>query len=177
LVQRRQNTEKKIVNYIECLAETVKAFSESRILLASVGRDRKPNVMAIGWGTIGVIWQRPVFIVLVRPSRYTFRFIQETGDFTVNVAPDALIETVTYCGTVSGRDHDKFKERRLTALPAKNVTSPIIKECLINFECKVIHKNDLIPSEIAPEIIPEVYPKDDFHRVFFGQILACFKNV
>ena len=168
--------EKKIVNYTECLAETVKAFSESRVLLASAGRDRKPNVMAIGWGTIGVIWQRPVFIVLVRPSRYTFRLIQETGDFTVNVAPAALIETVTYCGTVSGRDHDKFKERRLTAFPTKNVTSPIIKECLINFECKVIHKNDLLPSEIAPEIISEVYSKDDFHRVFFGQILACFKN-
>jgi flavin reductase (DIM6/NTAB) family NADH-FMN oxidoreductase RutF len=103
--------EKKIVNYTECLVETVKAFSESRVLLTS-----------------------------------------------------------------TSRDHDKFKEKRLTALPAKNVTSPIIKECLINFECKVIHKNDLIPSEIAPEIIPEVYPKDDFHRVFFGQILACFKN-
>ena len=126
--------EKKVVDYTECLVETVKAFSESRVLLASAGRDRKPNVMAIGWGTIGVIWQRPVFIVLVRPSRYTFHLIQETGDFTVNVAPVALTEAVTYCGTVSGRDHDKFKERCLTALPAKNVTSPIIKECLINFE-------------------------------------------
>ena len=168
--------EKKIVNYTECLAETVKAFSESRVLLVSACLDRKPNVMAIGWGTIGVIWQMPVFIVLVRPSRYTFRLIQETGDFTVNVAPAALIETVTYCGTVSGRDHDKFKERRLTALPAKDITSPIIKECLIHFECKVIHKNDIISAEIAPEIIPEFYQKGNFHRLFFGQILSCLRN-
>ena len=169
--------EKKIVNYTECLAETVKAFSESRVLLASAGRDRKPNVMAIGWGTIGVIWGRPVFTVLVRPSRHTFQLIQDVGDFTVNVAPASLVETVTFCGTVSGRDHDKFKERRLTALPSRNVvTSPIIKECLIHFECKVIHKNDLIPAEIAPEIIPEFYPKGDFHRLFFGQILACLRN-
>jgi len=168
--------EKKIVNYTECLAETIKALGESRVLLTSVGQDRKPSAMAIGWGTIGVIWGRPVFIVLVRPSRHTFSLIQETGDFTVNVAPVGLREDVTYCGTVSGRDHDKFRERNLTALPAKNVTSPIIKECLIHFECKVIHRNDLIPAKIAPEIIPEFYPKGDFHRLFFGQILTCFRN-
>ena len=172
---RRQKMEKKIVNYIECLAETIKALGESRVLLTSVGQDRKPSAMAIGWGTIGVIWGRPVFTVLVRPSRHTFSLIQETGDFTVNVAPVGLREDVTYCGTVSGRDHDKFRERNLTALPAKNVTSPIIKECLINFECKVIHRNDL--TEIAPEIIPEFYPKGDFHRLFFGQILTCFRNI
>ena len=65
--------------------------------------------------------------------------------------------------SVSGSD-----SKEVTALPAKNVNSPIIKECLINFECKVIHKNDLIPSEIAPEIIPEFYPKGDLPSCFAG---------
>jgi flavin reductase (DIM6/NTAB) family NADH-FMN oxidoreductase RutF len=169
--------EKKIVDYTECVIGTVKAFGESRVLLVSTGKDRKPNAMAIGWGTIGVIWSRSVFIVLVRPSRYTFDLIQETGDFTVNVAPASLKETVIYCGTVSGRTHDKFKEKNLTALPSKHVTSPIIKECMLHFECRVIHRNDLIPSEISPEIITEAYPKNDFHRVFFGHILSCSRNV
>lgn len=165
--------EKKVVSYIECIAETIDALSKGRVLLVSAGKDRKPNAMAIGWGSIGVIWQKPVFTVLVRPSRHTFQLIQETGDFTVNVAPASLTKDVIYCGTVSGRDHDKFKEKRLTAVPSHNVTSPIIKECLIRFECKVIHKNDMLPTETAPEIIPEFYPTGDFHRFFFGQIIAC----
>jgi len=112
-------------------------------------------------------------LVLVRPSRHTYRLIEETGEFTVNVVPPQLKEVVQYCGTVSGRDHNKFKEKQLTAIPSKKVNVPIIKECLLHFECRVVYKNDLIPSELEKSIIPALYPKGDFHRVYFGEILAC----
>lgn len=164
---------KKIADYRDHIGETIKAFNEERVLLVSRGKEGLPNVMAIGWGTIGIIWRRPIFIVMVRPSRYTYKLIEETGEFTVNIATPELKEVVQYCGTVSGRDHNKFKEKQLTAIPSKEVKTPIIKECILHFECRVVYKNDLIPSELEKSIIQTLYPKGDFHRVYLGEILAC----
>jgi flavin reductase (DIM6/NTAB) family NADH-FMN oxidoreductase RutF len=164
---------KKLVEYKNYIEETIKAFAEGRVLLVSRGREGLPNVMAIGWGTMGIIWKKPIFVVLVRPSRHTYKLIEETGEFTVNIAPPELKEVVNYCGTVSGRDHDKFREKGLTAIPSEKVKTPIIKECILHFECRVVYKSDLIPSELEKAIIPASYPEGDFHRTYFGEILAC----
>lgn len=164
---------KKISDYSDHLAETLKAFNEGCVLLVSHGKEGSPNVMAIGWGTTGIIWKKPVFNILIRPSRYTYKLIEETGEFTANIVPPQLKEVVQYCGTVSGRDHNKFKEKQLTAIPSMKVKTPIIKECILHFECKVIYKNDLISSELEKSIIPLIYPENDFHRLYFGEILTC----
>ncbi len=164
---------KKIVDYRDYAAETIKALNESRVLLVSQGKESVPNVMAIGWGTIGIIWRKPMFVVLVRPSRHTYKLIEETGEFTVNIVPPPLKEVVQYCGTVSGRDYNKFKEKQLTTIPSQKVKPPIIKECILHFECRVVYKSDLIPSELEKSIVPALYPNGDFHRVFFGEILVC----
>jgi flavin reductase (DIM6/NTAB) family NADH-FMN oxidoreductase RutF len=168
---------KRIVDYRDAMAQTVTAFNENRVLLVSQGKNDIPNVMAIGWGTIGIVWRKPVFSVLVRPSRYTYKLLNETGEFTVNVVPPQMKEVVEYCGTLSGRDHDKFKERQLTAIRSAKVKIPIIKECILHFECRVLAKNDLIPSEIADPVKSRFYPKGDLHRIFFGEILACQAEV
>jgi flavin reductase (DIM6/NTAB) family NADH-FMN oxidoreductase RutF len=164
---------KKTTDYRDHIEETIKAFGEDRVLLVSRGKEGLPNVMAIGWGTAGIVWRRPIFVVLVRPSRYTYKLIEETGEFTVNIVPPQLKEVVQYCGTVSGREHDKFKEKQLTAIPSKKVKTPIVKECILHFECRVVHKNDLIPSELEKSIIHTLYPTGDFHRIYFGEILVC----
>ena len=164
---------KKVVDYRDHLTETIKAFNESRVLLVSQGNKGLPNAMAIGWGSLGIIWRSPIFIVLVRPSRYTYKLIEETGEFTVNVAPPQLKEVVEYCGTVSGRDHNKFKEKQLTAIPSTKVKTPIVKEGMIHFECRVVNKNDLVLSELTKPIITQLYSEGDFHRIYFGEILAC----
>jgi flavin reductase (DIM6/NTAB) family NADH-FMN oxidoreductase RutF len=168
---------KKAVDYTDWLGETLRAFQEDRVLLVGQGRQGPPNPMAIGWGQIGIIWERPVFTVLVRPSRYTYNLVEETGDFTVNIVPAQLKDLIPYCGSVSGRDCDKFLEKGLTAVPSSRVKTPMIKECILHFECRVVHRNDLIPSELEASIGPGFYPKGDFHRLFFGEILACYKEI
>ena len=114
--------------------------------------------------------------MLVRPSRYTYSLIEQSGDFTVNVLPSSLKEVAQYCGTVSGRDHDKFKEKGLTAVPSLKVKTPLIQECLLHVECRIVYRNDLIPSELAAPFVSTLYPKGDFHRLYFGEILACQKE-
>ena len=99
--------------YTDYLQETIDVMGHGGILLAAQDAEGKPNAMTIGWGTIGIIWSKPIFIVLVRPSRYTYDLIEGLNDFTVNVPPPELKDEVLFCGTVSGRDRDKFAEKKL----------------------------------------------------------------
>jgi flavin reductase (DIM6/NTAB) family NADH-FMN oxidoreductase RutF len=168
---------KKFVDYKNCLEETMKAFGEDRVLLVTKGKQDPPNAMAIGWGTVGIIWGKPIFMVMVRPSRYTHKLIEESRDFTVNIVPAKLKDVVQFCGTVSGRDHNKLEEKQLTVIPSLKVKTPIIGECILHYECQILYKNDLLPSELAQSINAMLYPKDDFHRLYFGEILACQREV
>jgi len=74
----------------------------------------------------------------VSPRRYYHKLIEETREFVVNVPSQNLVKQTVFCGSVSGRDHDKFKETGMTPIPAIKVKPPIIQECVSNLECKVI---------------------------------------
>ncbi len=155
------------------LNETATILSECGLLLVS-GQLEKANVMTIGWGLIGTLWGKPFFMVAVRPSRHTFRFIEETGDFTVNVPKKGMEEIVDYCGSVSGRDHDKFKEKGLTLVASKNVRSPTIAECVVNYECKVAYKSRLRPQKIPRDAVSSYYSQGNYHTLYFGEIVATY---
>jgi flavin reductase (DIM6/NTAB) family NADH-FMN oxidoreductase RutF len=157
---------------LDYAAETLKALPNPGLLLVSLDSKQRPNAMTIGWGSLGIFWGRPVFVVPVRHSRYTFGCIQATGDFTVNVLPRKLAQMASFCGSVSGRDHDKFAEGHLTAGQSLHVMSPIIEECVLHYECRVVHANDLVPEATAKDVLDGAYPSGDYHRFFFGEILA-----
>jgi len=165
------------VSYTDYLKETIKMLRHGGLLLASEDGKGNPNAMTIGWGTVGVIWAKPIFIVLVRPSRYTYDLIEITRDFTVNVPTPELADKVLYFGTVSGRDQNKFKEKGLTVTPGQKVKSPIIEECAINYECRVVHNNDVIPDKLVDEIHYSTYRQGNFHRIYFGEILAVYADI
>jgi len=158
----------------EYVVETIKRLEKPGLLLVSTNMEGKSNVMTIGWGLIGPFWGTPVFIIAIRPSRYMHEFIEESDEFTINVPQGGMGEIVEYCGTVSGRRHDKFKECKLTLLKAKKVNVPIIKECKIHYECKVVHKIKVIPESIPADVKETLYPEDNYHTLFFGKILATY---
>ena len=160
--------------YTDLFAPTIQRMRDDGLLLVTVGADGKPNVMTIGWATIGSIWSRPVFIVLVRPSRYSYSRLEEVSEFTVNVPPPELAGAVSHCGTVSGRDHNKFQEMGLTPIPGRAVRPPIIKECVVHYECRTLHRNDLVPDALTEAVRDEFYAKGDFHRVYIGEIVAAY---
>jgi len=164
------------VRYTDYFAQTIQRMREDGLLLVTQGADGKPNIMTIGWGTMGAIWSRPIFIVLVRPSRYTYSRLEAMSDFTVNVPPTELAAAASHCGTVSGRDHEKFREMHLTAVPSREVRAPIIQECILHYECRTLHRNDVIPDALAQAIRDEAYPEGNFHRVYFGEIVAAYAD-
>ena len=165
------------VGYGDLFHETVHVMTSGGLLLAAQDEQGKPNAMAIGWGTLGSVWGKPLLLVLVRPSRCTYDLIEQTGDFTVNVPPAELAQAVQHCGSVSGRAHDKLPECGLTTAPAREVNAPIIEQCVIHYECRVVHKNDVVPSELVRNIQEGSYANGDYHRIYWGQILATYADL
>lgn len=166
--------ERKEVHYTQNLDVTLGALAKGGLLLASTKKSGESNVMTIGWGTVGTIWGKQVFIVMVRPSRYTYEFIEESDEFTVNVPTEAMRKWVAYCGTNSGRDVDKFAEGKMSISPGQKVKSITIDASPLVYECKVIHKNQVIPANLDPDIDARSYPRGDYHTIYFGEILGVY---
>jgi len=166
--------EKRDFAIAEVWRESLEILRSPGMLLASSDSKGVPNVMTIGWATLGIVWARPILTVLVRPSRFTYPLIEEVGDFTVNVPDRSMEEAVHYCGTVSGRAEDKFEGSGLTATPSRHVCSPVIEECLLHYECQVVHKHDLDPGTLTEAIQGQFYSQGDFHRVYYGEVLAVY---
>lgn len=153
--------------------EVMEALSTRGLLLGSYDASGKANLMTIGWGTIGTVWSRPIWIVLVRPSRYTYQCIERAGCFTVNVPSKDMAQACEICGSRSGRDTDKLAECGLRAERGLKVNAPVVVQCPIVYECRVVHSNDVLPPRLAEEIISGAYRSGDYHRVYWGEILAA----
>ena len=161
------------IAYTDHFDKACKALTDYGALIVSLDEAGEANPMTIGWGTIGSVWGKPVWVVLVRPSRYTYGCLERTGDFTVCVPPPSLADAAMFCGTKSGRDFDKMAECGLTALPSETIQSPGIEECALVYECKVVQKTDSDPETFDPSILAGAYPSGDFHRIYFGEILRA----
>jgi flavin reductase (DIM6/NTAB) family NADH-FMN oxidoreductase RutF len=160
------------VGPMEYLAEFVQSMASPGLLVVSLDTHGRPNTMTASWGSVGIYWGRPIFVAPIRRSRYTHGCIKKTGDFTLNVLPGKLVDLATFCGTVSGRDHDKFAEAGLAPLPGLKVKSPVIEECVLHYECTVAHANAVAPRALADEIKRSSYLDGDYHTFFFGEIVA-----
>jgi len=133
------------------------------------------NTMTIGWGLIGFIWQRPVFLAAVRDSRYTFTIIEKATDFTVSVAAAGMQEALMFCGTRSGRDVDKFTACNLVPAAAQRTVSPVLKFPGIHLECQIRLKAPMNPA-LLDEALEDLYPAKDYHTLYFGEIVACYET-
>jgi len=162
------------VPYHHDLQKVLDKLANPGLLLVATKRSGQANVMTIGWGTVGIIWGRPIFVVMVRPSRYTYEFIEESQAFTVNVPAERMRKWVGVCGTRSGRDIDKFAEYGIETSPCSTVESVTIDACPMVYECQVVHHNDVIAPNLAPEIEVGSYGGADYHRIYYGQILGAF---
>ncbi len=164
------------IDYTRHFSSVMAKMTSHGLLLGSYDAAGKPNIMTIGWGTLGSIWGMPIWMVLVRPSRYTYHNIEHSGCFTVNVPGDDLSSAAVVCGTKSGRDTDKFNECNLTAEKASSVLAPTVGECPIVYECQVVHSNDILPKKLADEILSGSYVDGDYHRMYYGKVLAAYAS-
>ncbi|HEX3012072.1 MAG TPA: flavin reductase family protein [Syntrophomonadaceae bacterium] len=143
----------------------------------SVKAAEQINTMTIGWGAIGYIWQRPILLVAIRHSRYTYGLIEKSGEFTVSIpAGVELKKQLKICGTKSGRDIDKFSTCSLTAQKGRKLDSPVVKECNLFFECQVVYHQAMDPDNLDESIKSKSYKDNDYHTMYYGEIVACYTN-
>ena len=128
------------------------------VLVSCVSESGKPNIITLAWAMPTSI-SPPLVAVSIGPRRHSHRLIEETREFVVNIPTMEILNQTLFCGRVSGRDHDKFKEANLTPLPAKKVKPPIIKECVAHLECK-LHSQ---------------FTTGD-HTIFVGEIVEAYAN-
>lgn len=111
------------------------------VMISCKREGERPNIITVAWA--GTINTSPAMVsVSIRPERYSYDIIKETKEFVINLVTKDLTFATDYCGVKSGRDVDKFKEMKLTALDSKLVKAPSIEESPVNIECKV---KDIIP--------------------------------
>ncbi|MFC2171271.1 flavin reductase family protein [Acidobacteriota bacterium] len=126
--------------------------------LITCRHEDKDNIITLAW--VGVVCSDPPTISCgIRPSRKSYGMIRDSKEFVVNIPGESLLKAVDRCGTVSGRDVDKFEDTGLTPLKATEVGAPLIAECPINMECRLV---DLMQPGI--------------HHLFLGEVVAVHVN-
>ena len=119
--------------------------------------------------------QKPVMMVAVRNSRHTFGLIEEAESFTVSVPTKDMNKELEVCGTLSGRAVDKFKECKLATRKAQKVSSPVLDIPGYHYECRRLYKSALDPT-MMDKALDDLYPKKDYHTLYFGEIVACYQT-
>lgn len=132
---------------------------------------RNFNCMTVSWGSLGIMWNKPFAMVVVRPQRYTRQFIDANDSFTVSVLPERYHHILETLGTMSGREMDKISGSGLTPIASARVSSPSFDEAQLIFECRKMYFDDYEPKHFLADFIGELYD-GDYHRMYFGQVLA-----
>lgn len=125
-------------------------------LVSCQGKAGQPNALAIAW-IMPASANPPTLVFAIRKERYSYKLLEETREFVVNISGRELAPQVLYCGRRSGKDVDKFRATGLTLGKAKTVAAPIVNECVAHIECKV----------------SETLPKGD-HVLVVGDVLAAY---
>lgn len=132
----------------------------------------KYNSMIVGWGGLGTMWNKPFALVLVRPQRYTFEFMEKFDTFTLSALPEKYRKDLDIIGTQTGRDMNKLTATGLSPIPSIMVSAPGLDEADLIIECRKSYWHDLNPSHFLISSIAQQYPRQDYHRVYYGEILS-----
>lgn len=165
----------KPVRYNEYLPQAMQQLPAGAFLTVQAGEEL--NTMTIGWGTVGYIWRKPIFTVAVRTSRYTYELMRKTQEFTVSFPLDIdMKEELKICGTKSAREIDKFAVCSLIAQPGQVVATPVIGQCDLHYECRIIYTQTMEPNLLDGGIDHSCYQDRVYHTLYYGEIVACYLN-
>ena len=135
-------------------------------VMVSLGREgERPNIITVAWA--GTVCSDPAMVsISVRPSRYSYGILQETGDFVINLVTKELARAADYCGVASGRDVDKFEKMGLTPLPSQHIQAVGIAESPVNIECRVKERiplgtHDMFLAQVLGVTIEDAYLHPD----------------
>jgi flavin reductase (DIM6/NTAB) family NADH-FMN oxidoreductase RutF len=143
-------------------------------MLITAGRKGSFNTMTASWGGLGVLWNTNVSFIFVRPSRYTYEFIEREKYYSLSFFPDGNRRALQFCGSHSGRDTDKIASTGLT--PVFDAQAPYFEQCRLSLICRKLYYQDIDASQFLDPAISGNYLKDDYHRVYVGEIIKVLQS-
>jgi len=135
------------------------------------------NTMTVAWGSIGAMWNKPFAQVVVRPTRYTYKFMEQYHSFTLCSFGRKYRDDLQLLGTKSGRDGNKIAETKLEVVASHKVSAPSFKQAELVIECKKIYWQDFDQSHFLDPRTERLYPHHDYHRIYYGEILYISQAV
>lgn len=141
-----------------------------------VSGKEKPNPMTISWGGFGMLYNKPVVTVYVRRNRFSFKLMWEYNEFTVNFLPSNYRNALEICGSLSGRDYDKWEKAKISKEKSDFISVPIIKEAYLSFELRTILKIPFKRENFVSQDVLDFYENEEYHCAFIGEVLKIHKR-
>ena len=142
-------------------------------MLITAGNEEKANTMTASWGGLGVLWFKPVSFAFVRPTRYTYEFIEREDGYSLCFFDESYRDALKVCGTVSGRDRDKIAECNLTLRYEDGI--PYFDQAETVLICRKIAVQDIDPAGFVDPSVEKHY-NNDYHRVYTGEITKVLRR-
>ena len=161
------------IDYLEGLKLLYKPNSVDRKALFLVASDGEGRVNVMPFGSWFILPGEPdgwSFYIHIFKKNFSYELLQKNGQFTVNLPPEGMEDTIKYYGSVSGRDHDKIKERGLTVTASRIVVPPVIAECTVHLECEVRRSDPFLMTFPGQDKEPREM------MLFEAQILAVYAD-
>jgi len=160
---------------VKSLSDNVFALLDDDWMLITAGSTKKWNTMTASWGGFGILWNKPVAFIFVRPTRHTYRFTETATRFTLSFFERRWKKALLLCGSKSGRDTDKAKATGLTSFsPGPGLVS--FRQARMILACRKLYHSDLDPRRFLDPRIERNYPKKDYHRMYVGEIVRCLRR-
>ncbi|MGI6679147.1 MAG: flavin reductase [Dehalobacterium sp.] len=138
-------------------------------MLVTAEKDGKANTMTASWGGLGVMWAKNVAFVVIRPQRYTKEFIDHADTFSLTFYNESMRKTLSYLGTVSGRDEDKIAKSRLTL--AHWEETPYFTEAKLVMICQKLFTQEYREESFIDQgLMAKNYPGKDLHTLYIAEI-------
>lgn len=138
-------------------------------MLITAGNAEKCNTMTASWGGLGILWNKDVSTIYIRPTRYTLDFLNRESHYSLCVFDESQRAALNYCGSHSGRDGDKIKATGLTPIFTEN--APYFEQAKLVLICRKLYKQDMTPESFVDSSVCEKnYKKNDYHSIFIGEI-------
>ena len=144
-------------------------------MLIAAGDGEGCNAMTASWGGLGELWNKPVSFIFVRPQRYTYRFVERCGGYSLCFFGPQDRAMLQYMGTASGRDEDKIQKAGLTVAYADGV--PYFEQARLVLICRKLYRQDLEEGCFTdPQTLEASYPLRDLHRMYVGEVLRVLER-
>lgn len=160
---------------VHLINENLFKLIEKDWFLITAGNKEEMNTMTANWGGLGYLWNKNVCFIFIRPTRYTYKFVEANDFFTLSFFEEKYRKELDFCGSKSGRDVNKIEKCGFTPIYFSE-GGVAFEEAKLIMTCRKLYMQDIDPANFKDSLIDRNYPKKDYHRMYIGEIVQAYKG-